>query len=379
MTRLGRRKVGSTEAPTLTKKPLATPTDGDGVTDPTARSYQDRVRARKASADVLKREKIEFGHGPPIDEKKGKQIRALVGGSPLPQPGFPVVPNTPEEKPPAPPIPQEPLRKRRPPPMSGVGAGYSFNRDMAAGKLPGPITLNEAMEMHEKEKGEAGLSPETISALKMAQANQGIPSEAEGEVAEAMQQAQSEGDLDAAERTITERNKSERTPDDLPFSMDLEAVGGIRLKLMTKERRRVIESRLKPLDIEKLITGQGLTQNIPIVEGKLEVELRTQSQRENLWCLQYIWDFGGSQAYQNELLSTCRLACSVMAINGKMLPDHRAKVGKQDEDVDKKAFEAKLGIIAGYPVQFVADLSVQFMWFEDRVNDLFGHDSLKNG
>jgi len=371
--------VGSPGAPTLGKKAVAKPADSGGVTDPAARSYQDRVRTRtrKAPASVLKQGNTEFGHGPPIDPKKGQQIQALVGG--LPQPNFPVIQESSAGQPVQHPVPQTPpLRGKQPPKLTGVGSGYSFNRDMAAGKLNGPITLGEAMDMHEKEKkAQAGLSPETVSALQMAQANRGQApvddNQVQEEVADAMQQAQQEGDLDAAERKITERNQPE------PFPVDFEALGGLRLRLMTKERRKVIEDRLEPLDLSDLVLGRGINQQIPVVPGKLVIELRTQSQRENLWCLQYIWDFGGSQLYQQELLNTCRLTCSLVSINGKMIPDHRKEVGKPGEDVDKEAFKTKLGIVSGLPVQFVADLSVQLMWFEDRVNDLFGHDSLKNG
>jgi hypothetical protein len=109
------------------------------------------------------------------------------------------------------------------------------------------------------------------------------------------------------------------------------------------------------------------------------VSLRTFSQRENLWILKYLYDFPGSSLYVQELINTCRLVCSLVAINGSYLPDHRQDAGTATEKILKEDFEKKFFHVASFPVQLVADLSVQAMWFQDRVDKLFTVDALKNG
>jgi hypothetical protein len=42
-------------------------------------------------------------------------------------------------------------------------------------------------------------------------------------------------------------------------------------------------------------------------------------------------------------------------------------------------FENKLHHVASFPTQMLADLSLQAIWFNRRVNDLFSLDNLKNG
>ncbi len=113
--------------------------------------------------------------------------------------------------------------------------------------------------------------------------------------------------------------------------------------------------------------------------GKLSLTLRTFSQRENLWVLRYIFNYPGSTYYTQELLDTCKLVCQIVAINGALLPEHRTNVGQPTEDIETEAFETKMFHIASFPIQFVADMSVQSLWFQNRVNSMFGLDALKNG
>jgi hypothetical protein len=95
--------------------------------------------------------------------------------------------------------------------------------------------------------------------------------------------------------------------------------------------------------------------------------------------MQYLYEFPGSDRYQEELFNTLKLVCSVVAINGAVLPDHRDDVGNRGEHVDRKKFEDKLYHIQALPVQLLADIGVQCTWFNDRVQKLFTIENLKNG
>jgi hypothetical protein len=144
---------------------------------------------------------------------------------------------------------------------------------------------------------------------------------------------------------------------------------------MSEERKKSIESRLDPLDISEMISKREVQQDIPIIPGKLHLTLRTYSQKEYLFCLRYVYEFPGSAAYVEELLNTAKMVCSVEAINGAHLPGHLGKDGEVDQDLFTKKFHH----VTLFPVNMLADFSVQCMWFGDRVNELFGLDNLKNG
>jgi hypothetical protein len=184
-----------------------------------------------------------------------------------------------------------------------------------------------------------------------------------------------------AEETRAELDDAERDfePESPLVDMDMATLADIRGSMMSKERRDAIESRLEALDITDMIMKREIVQTIPVIPDKFSLTLRTFSQRENLWVLKYLYDFPGSALYVQELLNTCRLVCGLVAINGQYLPDHRKDVGKTSEEIVKEDFEKKLFHVSSFPVQLVADLSVQSIWFQDRVDKLFTVDALKNG
>ena len=271
-------------------------------------------------------------------------------------------------------VPPPPVEeKKAPPQVSGVGSAYPVNQALATGKLKGPVSMREAKEM-----ADTNLSPESVQALKMAnesvESAKNRPQEPEPEAPEAQAPARPS----VAEETKAELEEASRAfePD---LALDMAEITDIRQGMMSEERRKDIESRLSELDIADMIMKREIQQEIPVIPNKLVVTLRTFNQRENIWVLKYLYDFPGSPAYTQELLNTCRLVCGLVAINGQYLPDHRKDVGKPTEDIVREDFEKKFFHVASFPVQLVADLSVQSLWFQDRVDKLFTLDTLKNG
>lgn len=379
-------KTGGPGAPTLVKKEVTefsvTPdverimgmkADPEGfnpqvnqpITDPSARSYAARIQERalgKATAAALKGKKVPLGH---VESPPSEKMEAIAGLSGMPRPNFMEPP--PADLPKAPPAggPQTP-------PIRGVGSAYPVNQAMAQGKIDHPVSLKEANKMAEQ----GGVfSPETVKALGMAneslkqpQAEKPAPAPEPPKTPPSVAKAAKE-ELDEAEQALS-------TPAGM---MDFAALGDIRSTLMSQKRRDDIEKRLKPLDIGDMIMKRELTQVIPIIPEKFEVTLRTFTQRENLWILRYVYDFPGSALYFQELLNTCRLVCGLIAVNGAYLPDHRKDAGQPTETIEKGDFEKKFSQVVSFPVQLVADLSVQSVWFQDRVDKLFTVDALKNG
>jgi hypothetical protein len=339
--------------------------------DPVARSYAQRIQERlngpRAGADSLKTGGAPVGGValPPKDQF------AKIASLSMPQPDF-------AEEPPENP---GPINVRHPPPPSGVGSAYAVNQEMAAGRLARPVSMREAKQMEQgKQKG---LSKETIQAISMTQDSvskltqdpKAVEQEATAQVAEAMKGATTvvpptpREDLDKAEEKIVANQ------DETSGFPDFDAGSSWSPSMaVSKERREAIEKDLKPLDLADMIIKRELTQEVPVVPGRLILTFRTISQKEILWILQYLYDFPGSTMYTRELLSTCQMVCALMAINGSMLPDHR-----KDGVIEKEAFEKKKDAISSFPTQLIADISVQLIWFQARVNNLFGLDAIKNG
>ena len=310
----------------------------------TAESYSSRVREKIARTNALKGHGRPLGGAPPLDPTK-------MAAASLPKPNFES---------------EEPPREVHEPPegtMTGVGAAYNVNRKIARGETESPVSRREAGEVGDE--APKPLSDETLQAMKMAQEAIDSP-EMEDEVSVSTEETKER--LEDSEEELVESN---------PF--DFGAIQRARAKILSDKRRRIIEERLAPLQLEDMIVNREITQTVTILPNKLSITLRTFNQREHLFCLRYVYKFGGSQLYVEEFLNTCKMVCSMFAVNGAPLPDHRIEVGKRGEEVDEKRFEDKMYHISSFPVQMLADFSVQMIWFNDRVNDLLSLDNLKNG
>lgn len=343
------------------------------ISDPKARSYAERIKqrtaAKRAAAAAVKGKAPPLGHVEAPDSEKMEAI-ANFGKAPSPQKAFEDDSQVPQK-----------------PSTEGVGSSYAVNQAVSRGDTNRrPVTLKEGNQMPREHQG---LSEGSLQALRMATENAQKASEHEHEEPEQgkpdeedFNDHQEMGEPHTPQVAGSTKEELDDMEDDLAPDippMDFGAIRDARTRLLDPKRRKAIEARLKELNISDMVMKQELQQNIPIIPGKLEVTLRTFTQRENLWILRYIFDYPGSPLYTQELINTCRLVCSIVAINGAYLPDHRKNAGSSTEEIIKEDFERKLHHVASFPVQLVADLSVQAMWFQDRVDKLFTIDELKNG
>jgi hypothetical protein len=312
-------------------------------------SYSDRVRRAQAKTASLKGKGKPLGGAPPIPPGR---MEALT--KPKPDFGEP----EPEEAP--------PLVVGTPPPIRGVGSSYRVNQDLATGKIGGPVSVAEA-----KKKAKAQLSATTQEALKHMDRNVKTSAPTEEKAPQPV--------LESPERAKETEKELDRTDKELERPLpefDFEGLIRARNALLSEERRKKIESRLETLDIADLVTKREVTQKVPVVPGRLDFTFRTMTQYENLFCLQYVYEFPGSDTYLREVLNTSKLVCSLVAINDAVLHNHLSEDGKH---VDRDEFEKKWDQVIGFPVQLVGDMSVQLIWFSNRVQDLFDIGHLKNG
>lgn len=325
--------------------PNEEPQDQDSIT--TAASYGSRLRRRRSATTSLKGKGKPLGGAPPIPTEQTHALAATMA----PQPDFGTRSEEKEQDSQEYRVPKEP-----PSSLGGVGAAYNVNQKMARGEIDHPISLKEAKNMSKDDPKPAPteLSQESIEELEAAKAQ--LESEEEDSTG---------AELEEAEEEMFQR--------DTPF--DYEGIQQQQQQLMSKERKNDIESRLSELDIADMIVKREIVQDISVVPGKLIYTMRTFNQHEHLFCLQYVYENPGSVTYAEEFLNTCKLVCALVAINGAHLPSHIDKNG----DLDKKLFQKKMDHVASFPVHMIADLSVQAIWFNQRVNELFSVRNLKNG
>jgi hypothetical protein len=234
--------------------------------------------------------------------------------------------------------------------------------------------MREAKNMKSPEGKKArptSLSAESLQGLAEAKSAESEAVETEEESPQ-IDEGQTAKDLEKAEEEMVGRK------DDPMF--DFAGMAQQRNILASKERREKIEKTLEPMNIEDMVMKREIRQVIKVIPNKLHYTLRTFNQEEHLFCLQYVFEHGSSSnMHAEELLNTCKLVCSILSINDALFPEHRESPGNSDEKVDRDRFEKKLQTLSKLPVQMLGDLSIQTIWFNDRINNLFSLDNLKNG
>lgn len=200
--------------------------------------------------------------------------------------------------------------------------------------------------------GSPVIRPETADALKNMQEAQA--KEAEKEVAKEVEEAK----------------------DDLFEMFDFSGKNETERILNNKKRRLAIEARCEPMKVEDLVMKDEVQQDVPILPGKLTARFRSASPQENLFVKRIMADEKTtSEQYLIEKYGLCQLALSLVAINGSALPSHLDEHGEPSD----KLFAIKLKMITKKSSYLVADLGINFFWFDLRVRRLLNPEDLKNG
>jgi len=229
-----------------------------------------------------------------------------------------------------------------------------------------------------QQEGPAGLTPEGGVAPRPA--GSPVLSSSTAAQLEQMQQAQNQEsqqekkDLD--EEGIKAAAKAAAAKDDLFDMFDFGGANEAERILNNKKRRKEIEDRCAPMDFQDLIMKDEVQQTVPIVPGKFEPRYRSMNPEESLFMKQYLAkDTSPSEAYSVEKFSLCQLACSLVSLNGQDFPDHRKPDGTPDEELFKIKMK-KLMKKSGY---IIADMAINYYWFDIRVRRLIAPEKLGNG
>lgn len=149
--------------------------------------------------------------------------------------------------------------------------------------------------------------------------------------------------------------------------------------LNSDDQKKIIESRLEPLDITDLVVTGYIRQRIPIVPGRYEITLQTYDGSHDLalkrMIMQESKSLDVSEQYLLDKYSFYGLAVGVHSINDKVYPDCTTPDGNFSDE----AFTAKFNQIMRLNIHLLASIGVNILWFEQRVRKLCKAETLGNG
>jgi hypothetical protein len=234
--------------------------------------------------------------------------------------------------------------------IPGVGAAYVANQPNARRVLD---PRNQAPQFQNPPRPEgAGITEQTAAQLDaVAKAN-------------------------APDAPVQDTEKLKKEIDDIEDELfDFDEMGNrIKNQLANKERRDLIESRCEPMDLMSLLVDREVRQVVPIIPGKYYPTFRSCGGDEDLEIKRMIAKEQSSTTYVLAKMTIMQLTCGLFALNNKPLPSHLDKDGNFDE----VAFKEKLKNLLKYPVQVLADLAVNYTWFDRRVRALISFEAIKD-
>lgn len=231
--------------------------------------------------------------------------------------------------------------------IPGIGEAYAANQPRRPMPMPpkdgGPAPINPP-------RAEGGLRPETVAQLQGFAAAQ-----------EAVQPT--------ADETLI------KDVDAVSAEMDFSDLGNrTRNMLSNKPRREAIERRISEvISLEDLIVHQEIRQNVPIIPGKFVPTFRSMNGHEDIWIKRRMGSETGADQYILDKYAMMNLCCGLFALNGKVLASHMTA----DGFIDEAGFDKKFNSLLRYPLQVLADLSANFVWFNRRVERALVIDDIK--
>jgi hypothetical protein len=146
--------------------------------------------------------------------------------------------------------------------------------------------------------------------------------------------------------------------------------------LNNDRRKKWIESRLKKMQVEDLIMYGEVHQEVDVLPGKLRITYRTTSGEEDLAVKKLMYSTeSGSTRYIVDKFSLMNLTAGLYAVNDQVYPTHLTG----DGDFDEEMFNVKYKKVLRMPMQLLADLVCNYIWFDSRVRNLLVPEELGNG
>lgn len=157
--------------------------------------------------------------------------------------------------------------------------------------------------------------------------------------------------------------------------------------LSSQKRREAIEKNLPSLNIDEMILGGQVKQAVKVGENMVML-FRHPSQAEDLYIKRLIGtERITGEAYILDKFATYGVALGLMSITVNGHTKDYSKTYRVTDfgqvEVDEAGFQKKMSEMQSLPHLLISDISVQYMWFEERVwreyLKFFSPAALKNG
>lgn len=145
--------------------------------------------------------------------------------------------------------------------------------------------------------------------------------------------------------------------------------------LVSQKRRLAIESRCPPIKLEDLIIKGEATQRVPIIPDVLTVEFRTPTGAEDLFVKRYaVPDPELSERYMLDKFTVMQTVLGVKSVNNVPAPPLKVV----DGDISSESFDARMEWFCKMPQIIVADIVINYYWFDERYRKLMNDKSMDN-
>ena len=263
---------------------------------------------------------------------------------------------------------------------------YAVNQPHLAHKY-GVLRNGQFIAPQQLQTGRPGLRQQTVEGLKAVQEFNANRQAAERGDA-AAERAASEGPAGQAAQlagggaeavTPEQRAQAEealKNMDDFDFNSFRELM--MKDLLNNDDQRKIVEERLKPLDLSELIMNGRISEVIPVRPVHYEPELQSLTGEEELALKRLLMEerknLEAPDRYLLDKYQLMTIACALKAVNKTTFPPHLDDKGKFNDE----RFWAKFNRVLQMPFHMLASIGVHYYWFDIRVRKLFVAERLKN-
>lgn len=258
--------------------------------------------------------------------------------------------------------------------LAGAAAGAAAG---AVGKPPPPNDPNYTAQTGQ-------LRPETVKGLEALQEFQKQQEQVEQQVLERPAQERVENSalgksVGVTEPPMTDDEKRRVLEDIDDFDLGRARTTLMKDMLNNEAQRKIVESRLKPLDLSEMVDTGYVTQIVPIKPG-FEPIFRSYTADEDLAIKRLIMDdlqtYGEvGDRYTIDKYTLMGLTVALHGLNNKPLPSFRDAEGNWNDDL----FWKKFNKVSKFNYHMTASLAINWFWFDLRVRELFVMETLGNG
>lgn len=273
--------------------------------------------------------------------------------------------------------------------VSGTGAMFAANQPMLAGKYgvvrggrhipPQQLAGAQPQQQQRQIRPETTRDLEELAALQRKQAQAAIPA---SEEATDMGKAAGEVGIPAVNNPLSDEDREElneafRNLDQFDFDKWRQSL--MRDVLNNEQQKKIIESRLKPMDVGDLITRGYIIQRVDINPGRFWVEFKTLDGETDLSLKRLIMEDSRSvevsDRYYLDKFGLMSVAAVVHKINDRAYGDITDENGNFHDERFRKKFNQLLKL----PMPMLASLGANALWFDIRVRKLFVAEAVGNG